>query len=171
MNTDSVEEFFNAIANNVAARNRGVAESDDIKQELWVWWLSHGAPDVLDADWALKRTLYTVAERYAAKERNARMGPEQQHQYQPEEVMALVEFLVNPPTDGTNDTIGAELADVMTAVANLPFESRGYLVSYAAGESYRQIAEDSGQSVSTVFRRVQQALADILTALNGAPKK
>ena len=161
--------MFSKIAGNVAAKNRGVAEADDIKQELWLWWLTHDQPDLLDADWALKRTLYTVAERYAAKERTARLGAET-HRYQPDEVMVLVEILVNPPTDEPAEVLGADLADVMTAVANLDPSLRGYLVSYAAGESYRQIAEDSGLPLSTVFRRVQQALNDIVSTLNGAPK-
>lgn len=164
MTSAETDAVFAKIAQSVAAKNRGVAESDDIKQELWLWWLSHDKPDLEDADWALTRTLHTVAERYAAKERTARV-PTERVRYTDYEVMALVEMLVSPPTDA--ESVTAEMADVLTAVANLPDDLKGPLTAYATGEPYRVIAEDMGVSQATAFRRVQQAINQVVATLNG----
>lgn len=160
-----VDVLFTRVAKQVSARYRGVAEADDVKQELWVWWLSHDEPDLSSPDWATLRTLFTVAERYCNHEKSARVGPSDT--YTPSEVVALLELLVNPPTDDPTDRLGAELAEVMTAVANLPADLRGPLVAHVAGEPFRSIANRSGSSVSTAHRRVQLAIQTVVTALNG----
>lgn len=162
--TADAGEVFDRIAKNVASRYYGAAEADDIAQELWVWWLSHDMPDLDDMDWALHRTLYTVAERYCKKESEARViGPKSS--YNTDEVLAYVEMLVNPPSDLGGDY--PELTEVVTAVRALPDELRDALAAHAAGESYRDIAKRTGASPSTAHRRVQQALYAIATALNG----
>lgn len=160
--------LFARIARSVAAKNRGVAEAEDIEQELWLWWLDHDQPDLTEPDWATTRTLYTVAERYARKEREARIIGPRDTRYNADEVLVLVELLVNPPSDTKSEVLGGELAEVMSALLELPQELRGLLAAHAAGESYRSIADRTGMSLSTTHRKVQNALYDVVHSLNGA---
>ena len=163
----SPSDLFDSIAKNVASRYRGVAEADDISQELWVWWLSHESPNLEELDWALTRTLYTVAERYCKRESDAKViSPKTS--YNTDEVLVFVELLVNPPSEGGDFP---ELPEVAEAVARLPVDLRDVLVDHAAGESYRDIAKRTGSSISTAHRRVQQALYTVATALNGEAKQ
>ena len=155
-------DVFAKIARNTAARYRGIAEADDVEQELWLWWLSHGEPDLKEMDWAMTRTLYTVAERYCKKEKVARLGPDEK--YVAQEVLELVVLLVNPPSDDLSGFVEPELK---AAVAALPAELKDALVSHAEGESFRSIAERSGLSVSTAHRRVRLALDAVAKTLNG----
>lgn len=165
MTWDRVDDLFAKVAKNVGYRYRDVVEVDDVRQELWVWWLSHDQPDLSEPDWSQMRTLHTVAERYCKREHTARVGPGAT--YTTDEVFSLVELLVNPPSDETSDRLGGELSEVMTAVSNLPNDLRAPLTAHAAGESFRTIADRAGLSVSTAHRRVQQALTAIVIALNG----
>lgn len=158
-------QTFKTTAKNVAARYRGFVEAEDIEQELWVWWLSHGQPDVDSGDWAPMRTLYTVAERYCKSERTARAGPNPA--YSTDEVFALLELIVNPSSDVELSLLGGELAEVRSVVAGLPDRLRHPLTARAAGEPFRSMACRTGMSVSTCHRRVQQALTAVVAVLNG----
>ena len=138
-------EVFPKIAKNVAGRYRGFTEADDVEQELWVWWITHDEPELLDMDWALTRTLYTVAERYCKREKAARVGPDE-GRYTANEVMAIVEFIVNPPSTTDYELIGVQVSEVMGALAGLDDELRLALLAHASGESFREIATRTGLS-------------------------
>lgn len=165
MKTNDVDAVFLKVATTVASRYHDV-EADDLKQELWVWFLEQDfEPDVLDPDWSTIRTLYTVAERYAKKERTAKQGPGDS--YSEGEVFALVELLVNPETNEEYARLGGEMTEVLTAVTKLPADLRAALSAKAAGITYREIADHQNVSVATAHRHVQQAIQLIVQTLNG----
>jgi RNA polymerase sigma factor (sigma-70 family) len=186
-----VEPIATAEAAKVASRFRGIVESDDVVNELWVWMLEH--PDKVQ-EWYENEdvtmagfALMVEAKRYAKREKASRSGYslQDEHYYTVpvlRELMADVFdhdgwSLQSTPSDGqpkakADPRMSGErmvmLADVSQALQSLPQAHYNVLVwRWKYDYSDELLAAELDCTEEAAQKRIQRALKALQRALGG----
>lgn len=191
-NDPDLREIVARVAIKFGRTFRGFAEADDIRQELWLWVLSHGK--AVDR-WAeeekgqrkLVYSLNNVAKAYGVQQKAASSGytPDDVAFYGKAEVRELLEMVFDrtkweaPPQadEGrrggrpANEGNGwvATLSDVSRAVDKLDAPDREAVeLFFGRGEAAAYLAEVWDVSTSTAYARIDRAVKKVWRELGGA---